>query len=416
MAERPENPAVQQLGGWEDDFDIPSVKNWNNEMDIASHYNFSPERLRLFRNGTRQFVQYNSITQFNDAADVWELQPDAGDSMHIESAESGTYVVNYTLQASFALSINQSLQDGDIVRFGPFNNSDGWYLEQRGTDHTDTQVDFIQKSGGTTTTIESDVELCAPLTEFTRFENEYIWYNVASGGAWKQTFSENNTLSNEELTEVAMGGRGPETGNLTLRMEVEASATTTGLGLNAGSMALNTRGAVRGLVRDKPQTVEVTIPATNGVWHPLYAVRIDPDNDDVNANLADLSILSYANNAVVELVAVNFDASNTDASGWSVPDYHHAQNSALQSTTSITTVVDDTGTSSDLSAGAKFGGYTLASAQIETGGATKNTVGTETDAVVEKKNILSSDHLVFLARTGNAGGTLRFEWDARQDW
>lgn len=405
---------------YEDGFEDLNVKNWRNNLDIASHYNFSPERLRLFLNGSREFVQYgeNDGAKFEDKADVWTLQPASGDTMRLESAESTSYVVNYVSQASFAFQINQSLQSGDIIKIGPFDGSDGWYLEQRGADHTVSQADIIQESAGSTTTLASDVELSKPITDWTRLEVKYNWYGVGNQ-SWVQTYTEDGEQFNDELVKTSVDGtRGPETGNLPLRLEVTAGSGTSGLELDAGSIAFNTLGDTTALSRDKPQRIEVTLDDTNDVWLPIYALRTDPDDDNVNVNFTSLDLVSYGNNTDLELVAASVSPEKTDASGsnFSVPKYHHKQNSALQDTTSISEVPASGGTQKVLGSADKFGGYAIAAAQIESGGNTIATDGTRNDSVREKKSILKSDHVVFLARTSNGGATLRFVWDADQNW
>lgn len=404
--------------GHEDAFDTLVTKGTSNEIDIATHYNFSPERVRLFKNGNRQFVQYNSIAEFTDNRDHWLLQPSGGDTMHIESAESAAYVVNYQLQASFALQLNQSLQSGDKLRFGPYGGDNGWLVEQRGADHDDTHADIIEASGGTETTLESDVELPKPTTEWHRYECRYSWYNVGNQ-EWLQTYTDGGEQFNDTFAETANDGvRGPEDGNLNVWYEIQADSGTSNLELEVGSMGIVTLGDTTQLQRDKPQRVELTLDATDNTWLPVYALRIDPDNDSVNARLTELEVLRYGNNADLELVVSSMSPSKTDISDtdWGVPGYHHAQNSALESTTSVSQVPDDTGTQKTLTSSDKFGGYTFASSSRETGGNTTSVSTTRSSTTIQKKSVLASDHLVFLARTGNGGGELTFQWDADQNW
>lgn len=406
----------RQLVASSDAFEKVISDETANELDIATQYNFSPERVRLFLNGSRQFPNYNSVPKFDDAADVWTLQPAGGDSMHIESAESGTYVVNYELQASFAFELNQSLSDGDVLRIGPYDGTDGWLFEQRGADHTDTQGDIIESSAGTETTLESNVELLKPTTDWTRIEVDYNWYAVGRE-EWAQTYTENGEQFNTTFAKTSNDGdRSTETGNLNLWQEIQADASTTGLELHVGSMGMITLGSPTTLTREKPQPKQITVSGTNNAWEPIYAIRVDPDNDNVNAQFSQLDILSYGANDDLELVAVSFDASKTDASGWGVPDYHHASNSVLQSTTSISQVPDTSGTQKDLGTSDKFGGHTIASAIDIDGGNVSGTTGTSNRNRQEKKAILASDHVVFLARTGTTGETLSFVWDVDQNW
>lgn len=416
MPVRPEDTVASRTAGWEDALGNQIASPTRNVLDIATQYNFSPERVRLFRNGSREFVQYNTISQFTDAVDRWILQPDAGDTMHIESAESGTYVVNYLMQASWALALNQELSDGDYIRIGPYNGTDGWFLEQRGADHTSQQADIIESSGGTETTLESDVDLLIATTEWHRLQCQFGWYAVLNQ-RWGQTITNDGRATNSDFAQTSRDGeRGPETGNLNLWIEVSADASTTGLELACGSMGMITLGDPTSLNRDKPQFEEITISGTANAWEPILAIRVDPDNDDVNMQFARLDILDYAANDTLELVLASFDSSKTNATGWGVPEYHHAQNSALQSTTNVSQVANVSGTVEDFDDATKFGGYTLAASIDVDGGNVSGTAGTVNQNRVEKKALLNSDHAVFLARTGTTGSVLSFTWDVDQNW
>jgi len=387
-----------------------------NELDIASQYDFSPERVRLLRNGSREFPQYNSVAQFTDAADVWTLQPDAGDAMHVESAESVTYVVNYVIQASFSFQTNQPLAAGDVLRVGPYNGTDGWVFEQRGADHAADEGDIIGFRGGTETTLAAAVTLERPITDWTRLEVRYNWYNVGNQTI-SQTYTVNGTQCNDVIAQTSIdGGRGPETGNLNLWQGIQADASTTGLELDAGSMGAITLGTPTALTRAKPQFTEVTLAGAADTWEPFYAIRVAPSKSPVNAQFTTLDILNYAANATVELLVVSVDPSKTDASGWSDPDYHHPSNSALQSTTSVSEVPNTSGTQTDLGSGEKPGGHTIAAAVDVDGGIASGTAGTANATRQEKKAIPDSDHVVFLARSGTVDSTLSFVWDINQNW
>lgn len=396
---------------------VSSVAGSRNIIDIASHYEFSPERLRLYRNGSRSFPQYNSVSQFTDNADHWLLSPDADDTMRIESAESGTYVVNYTLQASWAFQLNQSLADGDVLRFGPRNTDDGWFVEQRGADHTDLQADIIERVNGSNTTLVENVVLPKPFTGWYRWECTFGWYAVLNQ-LWTLTYpnSENQIVNDRFAATSNPGNRGPRTGNLNLWIEVEADATTSDLQLEVGSMGMVTVGDPTSLQRDKPQYESITLSGSTDTWEPLLALRIDPDNSNVNAQMTDVQILDYGANADCELLVVSVDADKTDASGFSSPEYHHDYNSALQTTESVSQVPNTSGSQKDLGSAEAPGGYTMAAAVDIDGGNRSGTASTSNQARQEKKHILNSDHVVFLARSGTIDNTLNFVWDADQNW
>ena len=401
-----------------DAFDRVKTQGVKNDLDIASQYKFSPERLRLFLNDNRQFVQYDSISKFSDDSDRWTLKPGSGDTMRLESAESSTYIVGTEMRASMAFRINQSLQTGDVVRAGPRNTGDGWFIEQRGSDHSDTQVDIKQLRGGTETTLESNVELDTLLTEKTTITCYYNWYNVGEQ-RWIQTSSSGGEQTNKEIavTSTEPGTSGPEQANLNNYIEVEAGSSTSGLELEAGSMSFLTQAQAKSLVRSKPVEKTVTVPSTNDVWHPIYAMRIRPDDSVVNTRLADFKAIDYSNSASVQLVAISVDPSKTDASNWGVPSLQNKQNTALEDTENVAEVPDDSGTQTDPgSSSFKFGGHTLAHTSLTPAGSDYSEGAIQDSGVVTKTSILESDVVVILAKSPSAGGDITFKIDTEQDW
>ena len=400
-----------------DAFNRVITQGVKNDIDIASQYKFSPERLRLFLNGNRQFVQYDSVSKFSDNSDTWTLKPGGSDKMRVESAESCTYIVGTEMRASTAFRLNQSLQSGDVVRVGPRNTSDGWFIEQRGSDHTDTQVDIKQLRGGTETTLETDVELGAALTEKSTITCYYNWYNVGEQ-RWVQTFSNGGEQTNKEIavTSTETGTSGPEQANLNLYVEVEAGSSTSGLELEAGSMSFLTQAQAKTLLRGKPVEKTVTLPTTDDVWHPVYAMRIRPSDSVINTSLTSFKAVDYSNSAKVQLVAISVDPSKTDATGWGVPALQNKQNSCLQDTENVSEVPDDLGNqTAPSSTGFKFGGHTLSYTSLTPAGSDYSEGVLQTPGAV-KTNILESDVIVVLAKSPSSGGDVTFNLVTRQDW
>lgn len=405
-----------------DAFGRQITSNLRSELDIASHADFSPERIRLLKNGSRQFVQYGDTSNFTDAPDTWDLEPAGGDTMVLESAESGTYVVGSDMATSFAFSINQSLQGNDSIRVGAYNGSDGWYIEHRGDHADDSTVDLIVERNGSRTVLASNVELTRPVTGFQRYEIRYNWYNVGEQ-EWIQTFIDNNRALDEikQVNEVIAhtgqeGVKGPETANMNVYYEVNADASTTGLVFEAGSMALNVKSSMSQLIRQKPNHVEVTVPATNDVWHPVYAIRTETGTT-INADLQDLQILDYGNDAEVSLLATSVSPTKTDATGFGVPAYHHAQNSIIEDTTNISTGPDDAGVETDPSStGFKPGGVTLASADLHPSGKDFKTGAVSAGQTTAQRQVLTSDIVIFWAKSSNAGGDLHFNFVTNQEY
>ena len=94
--------------------------NYQNIGDLAGHYPYSPERFRVYVNGTRQQIQYDGEPpEFTDEIDVHSLTPqNAGDTVTLETTEIFRYAVGYVLEWSFAMQTTGQLQSGDAVIVG----------------------------------------------------------------------------------------------------------------------------------------------------------------------------------------------------------------------------------------------------------------------------------------------------------
>ncbi len=409
--------AAKTVSGSSDAFGKLLTNNPRTQLDIASQYNFSPERLRLFNNGSRQFVQYGDNTNFTDTADSYTLQPDGGDTLHIESAESSTYVVGTEMQATFAFQLNQSLTGDDTVKVGPYNGSDGWYLEHRGDHANDRTVDLVVERNGTRTVLRSDVELDRPLTDYCRYAVNFNWYGVGNQ-QWIQTYTDDGEQFNEEFAKTSRDGvKGPQTGNLNLWYEVTADASTSGLELDCGSMSFTVQSNADQLVRGKSQLKTLSVPTGNDTWHPIYAIRLDPDDPNVNARLNEFDVLNYGNNnALVEMIAVSVDPSLTDASNWSTPGYQHDPNSALEETESVSQIPDTDGNQVTPDSSTSPGGYTLSAAALSPTGINFSQGASQATQTTVKRQLLSSDVIVFLARSPSADANVTFDFVVEQDW
>jgi hypothetical protein len=62
-----------------------------------------------------------------------------------------------------------------------------------------------------------------------------------------------------------------------------------------------------------------------------------------------------------------------------------------------------------------FGGYTLSSDVLTSTGQGSKTTKRSTDVTIQRQ-VLNSDNIVLMARTGNPGGTLKFNYIVRQEW
>lgn len=406
-------PTTYSLG-YEDAFGKLIADGTTNEIDIASHYPYNPERWRLFVGGTRQFPEYGSVSQYNHASDVHELKPASGETVVLQTAERPRYVVQYELNASWACAINQSLASGDQIRIGLFDDNDGWFLEHNGDHADDKTVDLVVKRSGSEK-VRTSHTLPKPITNFTRLELRTAWYNIARQ-LWKQTYTSNGVQKNREIgrTSIDDGTKGPAAGNLPLRFEVTASGSTSGLVLEAGSTAIVTEGSVSGITREKTaeiKTSDTTIDAT-GTWVPIAAIRRDTNRKIISTEITDITIAEFTGSGDVRLMAIAVDASETDASGFSTPPEHNSTNSVVEQTQSVTTFPDNSGTVGG--SASNPGGYQLGYAALYTSGQGSKTEN-ERLASAKKRSVADDDVIVLIANA-TAQGDITLNYTVEQDW
>jgi hypothetical protein len=367
-----------------------------------SHYQANPERHRVYVDGTRQLLQYNNPSQYEHANDVHRLKPGAGETVAIETADKPRYTVQFDLEYSFAFGINQALQTGDAVRFGAFDGQNGYFFERRG-DHGQLLADFVILREGTEAVRRQDIEFYRAITAFQRWSLETNWYNVGAQ-RWKQTYTSNFAQLNDSVTTTSVddGGRGPTTGNLPLRMEVQAGSSTTGLVLEAGSFGASVIGDVTSRERQKGGIVEFSYGGS-GDWEPLYAFRLDPDRAPITAMFRDSKILSFSGSETSEVMIRGHDKSKVlDSNGNPIPDgdwgydnYRDPLTSAVQ-TASPTEAANSNGT--PVAQATKAGGWQAEYAVLSQGGNTIESINAKPRA-----SIYDRDVYVLWARSQTTG-------------
>lgn len=395
------------------------ISNRTNVLDLAAHYHYSPERWRLFVDGSRVFPEYNAVSQYNHAGDVHELQPAAGETVVFESAERPRYVVQYELASTFAFALNQSLSDGDSLKVGLYDGTDGWYMEQIGGKHTDTQADFVSERSGTERYRQENVDIYKATTTFARLKLKTGWYNITRQ-EWVRSFSDDGKQVNPTIGSFSYdSGRGPGVGNLPIHFEITADANTTGLTLEAGSAAQVNLGKTTQLTRTKtaPQTATIN---TADTYVPLFALRNDDHHKITNVQLTDVAIREFDGNADITVIAIACDPSNVlDANGneltdadYSAPPELSEYNNVIQASTAVERFPDSTGT--PVTSADDPGGYQTGHDSLYTGGG--NTI-TESVGVTgqAKRGIYPRDVHVFVAKAGGTGD-ITVEYRLEQDW
>lgn len=392
---------LKRLGlGWQDVFDKQVAKGTSTDLEIAAHYEYNPERWRVFVDGARQFIEYGSIPQYNHSGSDHQLRPGAGETVVMETTERPRYTVQYELAATWAASINQDLQSGDRVRIGFYDGTDGWFIEHNDT-HEALEADFCVSVGGsivqrTTRTI------ARPFTDFTRFLLRTGWYRVTRQ-LWKQSYADEGAQENPEIARTGdVGTEGPEVGNLPLRFEVTAGSGTTGLELAAGSCALVTYGDISTKVREKTHSFQYTFTQTD-TWVPVHALRVDPGRGITSVQIENTNVVSYGSTSGnVRVMPMAVSPLKTDAgetSGWTTPIEHSERNSVVEiagtrTSPDVSTFPDTTG--GVVSSASNPGGYQLGYGSWYSSG-TGSKTNVSSGAVTRKREISSRDVCVFVA-------------------
>jgi len=415
--------------GYEDNFGKAIADSTQNEADIAGHYPFTPERWRVFVDGTRQFIQYGDISQYNDIVDGHELIPAQGEVVTMKTAEKYRYIVGYVIRPSFAFEVSRTLETGDKVVIGygepdlnnDMNNADGWFFIYR-PDLKDTEVEIAEYRNGTEVD-SSVVNITKGIDIWKRLAIDLNWYNVGNA-IYTETYTTDSEQRNEIIGQTSVDDdKGPEQGNQHITFSVKRGASSSALTLEAGSVGLQTLGDVDVIERIKVAANDYTFSTTDA-WVPILAVRTDPDREVVSSQLSDVQITGWDGSDDVEIAAQIHgpskvqkaaDTELTD-SDYATPELHATQNSVIEESTAVdrgpresdgtiqTSITDSEGP----------GGYQVGYAEFTSSGQGNKTQTTNTSKV-RKRTINPEDVVVFWGRADNAS-SVRWQWTTEQDW
>lgn len=393
-----------------------------NELDLGSHYEYSPERWRVRRDGSRQFPEYNSVSGFTDNADHWDLAPAQGETLVLESMTRPRYTVQYSLARTLAPKLSRQLESGDQVRVGHFDGDDGWFLEKNDT-HGSGEGDLVCIRDSSEV-YRNAVSIPEPLTEQqTRILFAGPWYDIGRT-ILGQSFAINGFQRNPIIGRGSSKNRGPRTANLPMRFEITRGGSASAITLECGSAGVVTQGRGGSRSRVKPFTFSASI-SSSGVWEPLLALRISPDNPNVNVQLSDLQILAYSANSDVELSARGFapehvhesDGTQLDDADFDPTEVSVAQNTALQISEAVTEVIRADGSTFDgaIDPGSdeKMGGFQVGYDKL----IDSNSKSLDNLDTPRTKNEVSPlDIVVIMGFAGSAAGDVEFAVVPEEDW
>jgi hypothetical protein len=387
------------------------TKNTRNLLNLPSHNPYSRERWRVEINDVEENLMYNQLPEYTKQPDNHLLTPEQGQKVTLESTERAPYVVHFELWYSWAFSVNRTLETGDAMRIGAFDEENGYYLEKTGS-HGKLEADLkILRNGSVVKT--TPIELVRPVTEFTRFELRSNWYN-AGEQTWIQTVT-NSSL--EDVQQQYVIGRsapdgnrflGPETPQLPIRFEIERGSSSSPLSMDAGSANVLVAGDVNPVSRVKTDyfTESVSQP---GEWEPVAAVRIEPENSFVLAELTsvDMAETSASTDFFVSaqshdpdyVLSESGDPIDTPGTGWDTPEPMSDTNSVVEFTTNISEAANANGTT--VGSTVDPGGFQVGWGSLYSSG---NKGSASSSAQQDQKRpIFGSDVIVFWVKADDEG-------------
>lgn len=403
-----ENTQLRDLGrvtrASSDAFDQLIADGTTNRGDLASHFRYTPEAYRFYKNGTRQLLQYDtdfldtrSNGDIDDTSDTFTLTPGAGDRMVFQTAERFRYVVAYESEFSIAWQANRALQDGEQIEiyFDGAKPNNGFGNNAHGIRYTaDTVEQFIRRDGTEVRTKAANQP--RPVTAWSIYKNQFNWYNVGQKRG-EEVYSAGDEQQITDLGTISTDlERGPEIGNGRITIDVTAD-TASDLVVDVGSMGFKNLGQVTPKTRQKVYRVESSVSTAN-TYEPVAALRTAEGFDLVTVDIS--GIVPVSTQGDTDFVALAIDPSETDASGFErAPEFGNLA-SAVESTTNVTELPDETGaiqTSTDTPGGYQIG---FGNSESTGSGSNKSQVATARE---RRRRLHDTDVAVIVADADSTG-------------
>lgn len=398
---------VRKFKNFTDAFGNQVSRGTVNRLDLPADKSFSEERFRLFQDGERVNINYGEGADvLEDLPDVYQVTCPENTEMIFRTAQKQRYVVGFEAEWSNSFEMNRSLQGSEYVEVmltadNSFSNGHGIRFE------SDKVLMFERRDG--VNVAEKELSPDTSLKDFKRLEHRYNWYNVGNYKA-KETFTVNGEQFNKELNRISVdGGRGSKTSLGYVATRFYREPGTEPLILDHGSLGFNILGDVTATTRGKAAVLRGLEYTSSPDYEPLFALRIDPKNSNVTA---ELDMVQNLEGPQGEVVAIAVDPELTDANGWETPNENTALNNAVQFTENVSTFPDNNG--DEVTSTGNPGGFQvgLATTEIQGQGGNERRTGT---ARVRKRPLFSDDVVVVLARADeNDDFSVRF--DTEQEW
>lgn len=421
------------LAGQADNFGRLVANELEDILVVDGEKDFTPERLRYFKDGTRRFLQYGTDSNFSEVQSGHLIEPDAGQTLTLQTAERAYYPVGNDLWPSMARRITQAPQSGDAVgggygvidlaNFDPTNitysgtTADGffWY-------HTaDTGLERVALALVQAGSVEFDttVGLTKAADILTIIEQRLNYYDVGPS-VYRETYTDvaNNPLNpqqNEPIGAVANDdGKGPATGSHRVTVAVSQAPGNSGLGVEMGSVGVRTPGSSEPNYKTKSHEIVLSNGnTTDGTYQVCGAIRGENDRPTVKLRIPEINITATPGSGTndVEVIVVAVDPANTDADDktLSTPTEHSESNSVVEQVADNTIVGPDAGDGGTGITGAVAantmtnpGGYQLARDVVDSeGSGSKQSVQQASQS--GNREIYDTDIGLFFVESATAG-------------
>lgn len=375
-------------------FDIPVHAQLRDILDIPGHNDFNPERKRAYANGSRVFLEYGTDSRFVESTYGQNLNPAAGDTLRITTAEIVPYPVGYDMVPTMALQTSRELSPGDRVIFGlgepDLDNldtsgydpeaenlglgwtgtvADGWLGLQIGQMRLNECAFLMVQSGTIVDAVL--VELTVELTIWSLFEMWTNWYAVGPSRVF-QVYTRTGdvrgagTQQNELITAVGNDyGKGPSVGTHRIGYAVHRGSGNEPLTLETGSISSKTGGAYDIRYKTKRHTMSFGVNnATKGTYEVVGAIR--GASDRVKVQIEEFRFVSWpsaTSNGDLLTIAIDPQETSLVDGDFTHPREHSPQNSVIRE------VEDNTATGPDYDgAGTDSSGPDTAETMSDPGG------------------------------------------------
>lgn len=426
----------ERLDGWRDNFDRQVTNILTDLINVPGEHDFTPERLRYYKDGTRVFLEYGDDATYSESTTGHMLTPGSDQTLTLKLAERTAYPVGYDLWPSMAYQIQGTLSAGDSVGWGygeidlanfdpstrtwSGSTADGYFIIH--TQDTGLGEAFLLGVRDGTVWGEERITRNRAADVLSIIEARLNWYDVGPA-VFRETYTNGDSAGVSPQVNRSMGaisaddGKAAATGSQRPQFSIHQATGNSGLVLEAGSMSIKSSGLADYQFKNKGHSMDLeNTNTTRGTYQVCGAIRGDPDRPTVKLRIPEFEIISTPGTEVnwTRVMIISVDASETDISfpadhADAVPVEHSKQNSIVEEVednTATGPVEDDAGTDASGPTTANTmtnpGGYQLGRESVTPEGVGAQTTVTSGQQV-GNRSVYDTDIALLLVDSDTAG-------------